>query len=144
MNTTDFKKMIQAKHGKKRGNQESNLQQQCVKWFRLQYPKLSKLLFAIPNGARLYGTKKQRIVQWQRLKAEGATPGAADLFLSIPSGDFPGLYIEMKTTSKSSRQSAEQKEFEAAVIGQGYGYAMPRTFDQFRKVIVSYLEKGEY
>lgn len=126
------------------GQREHNLQSQCVKWFRLQYPKLRLLLFAIPNGAVLHGTPDQRKRQGAKLKREGATPGAADLFLSVPSGDFPGLYIEMKTTSKTSKQSAAQKEFESAVVGQGYGYAMPRQFDEFRSVVNNYLEKGEY
>lgn len=33
-------------------NEESKLQQSCITWFRLQYPRLEKLLFAIPNGSR--------------------------------------------------------------------------------------------
>lgn len=31
---------------------EDQLQRQCVKWFRMQYPKLEKRLFAIPNGGK--------------------------------------------------------------------------------------------
>ena len=91
---------------------EHNLQSNCVKWFRIQYPKFQKLLFAIPNGAVLHGTTEQRRRQGAKLKREGATPGAADLFLSIPSGDFRGLYIEMKTPK--GKQSKLQKEFETA------------------------------
>lgn len=33
-------------------NEESKLQQSCITWFRLQYPRLAKLLFAVPNGSR--------------------------------------------------------------------------------------------
>ena len=141
MNLTDFKKL---KTRKPRSNRESKLQQACVRWFRYKYPKLRLLLFSIPNGAELKGNEKRRAQQVNRLKAEGMTPGAADLFLSVPSGDLPGLYIEMKTIAKSSKQSESQKEFEAAVLGQGYGYAMPKTIDEFMSVVRSYLETGDY
>lgn len=29
---------------------ESQIQKDCVTWFRLQYPKIGRLLFAVPNG----------------------------------------------------------------------------------------------
>jgi hypothetical protein len=96
------------------------------------------------NGAVLAGNKLQRIKQWNKLKAEGATKGVADLILLVSSGDYRGLCIEMKTTAKHSKQSEEQKAFEEAVIAQGYGYAIPKTFEEFRSVIMNYLEKGEY
>jgi len=123
---------------------EHQLQKQCVKWFYLAYPKLSNLFFAVPNGAVLAGDRTQRIKQWNRLKSEGATKGVSDLILLVSSGDLSGLCIEMKTTSKSSKQSKEQKQFETAVIAQGFGYVMPRTFDEFRTVVKSYLETGIY
>lgn len=118
---------------------ESKLQSACVRWFRYQYPKFSGLLVAIPNGAVLYGSKLQRIKQWQRLKAEGAQKGAADLFLVVARGGFHGLFIEMKTTRKGSRQSPEQREFEAAVTEQGFKYVVPRTFKEFEEEVNSYL-----
>ena len=136
MNSAEFLAYI-ASDKKKRQSRERKLQTACVTWFRFQFPKFRYLLFSIPNGAQLYGNKTERAKQWRALEAEGATPGAADLFLSIPSGDFPGLYIEMKTPKGT--QSAKQKAFEQAVIEQGYGYAIPRTFEAFQKTILSYL-----
>lgn len=123
---------------------EHSLQVTCVKWFRLKYPKLKLLLFSIPNGAVLAGNKMQRIRQWNKLKAEGVTKGVSDLILLVSSGELSGLCIEMKTTAKHSKQSKEQKQFEEQVINQGFGYAMPRTFDEFRDVIDNYLENGVY
>ena len=123
---------------------ESALQKQCVRWFRLKYPKYKMLLVAIPNGARLWGNKEQRYKQWNKLQAEGAVKGASDLMLLIPSGDFAGLAIEMKTKAKHSKQQPAQKAFEEAVIEAGYGYAIPRTFEQFKKVVKNYLETGKY
>lgn len=121
---------------------ESALQTACVRWFRLTYPKLALLLFSIPNGAKLHGDAVQRAKQWQRLVGEGAVAGAADLFLAVPSGDYAGLFIEMKT--KKGRQSDKQKAFEAAVVENGFGYAVPRSFEEFEKVITGYLKNGEY
>ena len=31
---------------------ESQIQHDCLTWFRLQYPNLALLLFAVPNGGR--------------------------------------------------------------------------------------------
>lgn len=121
---------------------ESILQTQCVAWFRWQYPQFRKLLIAIPNGARLHGDAKQRAMQWARLEKEGAVKGAADLFFAVPSGDYAGLFIEMKTPA--GRQSPDQKEFEKAVLDAGFGYAMPRTFEQFQYTIKTYLAHGQY
>lgn len=121
---------------------EHNLQAACITWFRMQYPTRSGLLFAIPNGAKLAGTPWQRAKTWKRFEAEGALPGAADLFLAIPSGDLAGLFIEMKT--KQGRQSDTQAAFEAGVVAAGYGYAMPRSLDEFIRIVRQYLEKGVY
>lgn len=121
---------------------EHDLQSQCVQWFRAQYPKKRMLLFSSLNGARLAGTKMQRVKQWRRLEQAGAVKGVPDLFLSIPSGDLAGLYIEMKTPK--GRQTPEQKEFEVNAIREGYGYAVPRSLDEFIRVVRAYLERGEY
>jgi len=48
----------------------------------------------------------------------------------------------MKTPK--GRQQPNQKEFEKKVIAEGYGYAMPRSLDEFIKIVNNYLEKGEY
>lgn len=83
-----------------------------------------------------------RAIQWRRLEREGAVKGAADLFLSVPSGELSGLYIEMKTTK--GKQSPAQEAFERRVIAMGYGYAMPRTEEQFQQLITQYLANGTY
>ncbi len=62
--------------------------------------------------------------------------------MAIPSGDLAGLFIEMKT--KQGRQSDTQAAFEAGVVAAGYGYAMPRSMDEFIRIVKQYLEKGVY
>ena len=122
---------------------EHDLQVSCVRWFRYHYPRHARLLFAIPNGANLGGSSPiARAKNWRKLEAEGAVQGAADLMLAMPSGDLAGLFIEMKTTK--GRQSAVQKQFEAEVLWAGYGYAMPRTYEEFTAVIGQYMASGSY
>jgi len=46
----NHQKIILKNSKRKNTNQhESILQQECVKWFRLQYNDIKELLFAIPN-----------------------------------------------------------------------------------------------
>lgn len=87
-----------------RRHDESNLQMACVRWFRLQYPEMAGLLFAVPNGS-----KRGRVTA-AILKAEGALAGVSDLLFLMPAGTCPYLCIEMKTPK--GRQSPAQKEFQ--------------------------------
>lgn len=114
-------------------HEESHLQRQCVAWFRLQYPKLARLLFAVPNGG---GRSK---VEAGIMKAEGVTAGVSDLILLVPRGGHGALCIEMKTDSRGSRQSEAQKEWQKDVESQGYMYVVVRTLDEFMKVVRDYL-----
>lgn len=54
----------------------------CVSWFRLKYPAIGKLLFAVPNGGARSRTEAAI------MKAEGVTAGVADLILLIGRGGF--------------------------------------------------------
>jgi len=116
---------------------ESAIQQSMITYFRYQYPQYQKLLFSIPNGAFLAGTKEQRIRQWKRLEREGAITGAADLFLSIPKHGFNGFYIEVKTPKGT--QSKDQKDFMKLVREMGYKYEVVKTIDDFISKIKEYL-----
>lgn len=100
------------------------------------------LLFAIPNGSKLAGNQKQRAIQGKRLKAEGLVAGVADLFLSVPSGQYHGLYLEAKT--EKGRQQDSQKAFEESVLSAGYGYAIFRSEAEFISIVTTYLEEGYY
>lgn len=112
---------------------ESNIQIACVKWFRMRYPQYARLLFAVPNGGA-----RDRITG-AIMKAEGVVAGVADLILLLPSGDYHGLCIEMKT--KTGRQSESQKTWEGDVICHDYRYAVVRSFDEFQKTIMDYLKQ---
>lgn len=112
---------------------ESRIQQECVRWFRLQYARMWNLLFAVPNG----GARSK--IEASILKAEGTTKGVSDLILLCPNGAYHGLCIEMKTGEKKSKQSPEQIEWMLAVRNVGYKYVVCRSFDDFKAAITEYL-----
>ena len=116
---------------------EGKLQAACVRWFRFQYPKLKMLLVSSVNGAMLQGTPEQRAKQWKRLENEGAVPGVSDMFLFVARGEYHGLCIEMKV--KGNTQSPKQREFEGLVTEQNYKYVVCKTFNEFEKTILDYL-----
>lgn len=110
---------------------ESDIQKNCVTWFRLQYPKLRNLLFAVPNGGARNRTEAAI------MKGEGVTAGVADLILLFPTKKHHGLCIEMKTLTGTQQDSqiAWQRTVEAA----GYKYSLCRSFEQFRDLIWGYF-----
>lgn len=113
---------------------ESHLQRNCITWFRLQYPRLRLLLFAVPNGGGR--NKKEAGI----LKAEGVTAGVADVILLKPSGGFASLCVEFKT--EDGRQRPTQKEWQTAAEEVGNKYVIVRSFDDFQQEITDYLGEG--
>ena len=132
------------------------MQQGAVKWFNLQYPQYRGLLVHIPNEGK-------RTVRWikgrpvctggARLKAEGMVKGAADLVLFIPNKYFHGLCLETKvelfdySSGKEKKtkadQSPGQREWQALGESQGYRYEVYRNIDEFRKIVLEYLDSKQ-
>lgn len=110
---------------------EDRVQTNCIRWFDIQYPKLSHLLFHIPNGG------SRNIIEAVKFKRMGVRRGVADLFLSIPSKNYHGLYIEMK--SQVGEQSDAQERFERDVRQMGYAYILCNNIDHFIRIIQEYL-----
>ncbi len=110
---------------------ESQLQTACVTWFRLQYPRLGRLLFAVPNGH--HRSKRTACV----LKGEGVVAGVADMILLIPRGGYASLCIEMKTAKGRQTDSQRQWQIDAQMMGNRY--AVCRSFDEFRDTVNAYL-----
>lgn len=110
---------------------ESTLQSACVTWFRLQYPGLSRLLFAVPNGH--YRSKRTACI----LKGEGVVAGVPDLILLVPRRMKASLCIEMK--AGNGRQSPSQKDFQRDAEAVGNQYAVCRSFEEFRKTVDDYI-----
>ncbi len=114
-------------------NEESKLQQSCITWFRLQYPRLEKLLFAVPNGSR------RDVVTGAILKREGVVAGVADLILLIPKKGYASLCIEMKYGKNG--QSDSQKEWQRLAEAAGNKYVVCRSLEEFMRHVNQYLNK---
>ena len=110
---------------------ESQIQQSCFKWFRLQFPDLAMLMFAVPNGGH------RRRIEAMIMKAEGVTAGVADVLFLYPNCQYHGLCIEFKTST--GRQQPTQKAFQRAVEAHGYKYAIVRSIDDFIELVKNYV-----
>ena len=103
-----------------------------IQWYRYQYPKFAKCLWAIPNGGvRHIGTAV-------KLKAEGGLSGISDLFLMIPAAEYHGLFIELKV--KGGKLSDSQKEFIGNATLMGYQAVVCYGFEQAKDAITEYLK----
>lgn len=116
-----------------RSKSESEIQQECITWFRENFPILSQegMLFHIANeGIRLGG-------MGARFKREGIVKGVADLCLCLPRQGYGALYIEMKR--HGTYQRPEQKAWQAAVEKYGNKYVVCRSREEFAEIVKSYL-----
>lgn len=117
---------------KKSDNKEHRLQSACVRWFRHQYPKLSKVLFAIPNAAR------RSARNGAYMKEEGMLSGVADIILLKSNRFYGALAIEMKTDDGTQRHS--QKEWQRECESAGNKYVICRSFEDFKREIENYIK----
>lgn len=113
---------------------ESRIQQSCVTWFRMQYPSIGRLLFAVPNG----GSRNAR--EAGIMKGEGVTAGVSDMILLYPCSGYNCLCIEFKTEAKGSKQSPYQKEWQELTERAGNKYIICRSFDDFHREIKDYFK----
>lgn len=110
---------------------ESQLQQSCVNFFRYQYPRVGRLLFAVPNG----GARNRN--EARIMKGEGVTAGVADLILLVPKGKYASLCIELKT--ENEKQTELQKSWQELTESAGNKYVICRNLHQFMTEIKIYM-----
>ena len=115
-------------------HEESQIQQTCVKWFRLQYADLALLLFAVPNG----GARNR--IEAGIMKGEGVTAGVADMLFLLPNKHHHALCIEVKTPK--GRQQDSQKRFQCKVEAFGYRYEIVRSLEEFIKLMRNYIAES--
>lgn len=113
-------------------NEEAKLQANCIRWFHLQYPFLSRLLFAVPNG------EKRDVVTGVKLKRQGVIRGVSDLILLVPKKGFASLCVEMKT--QRGIQSEEQVKWQKEVEKYRNRYVICRSLEEFMNEVNSYLK----
>lgn len=95
---------------------EAQEQALVIKWskqpgIRARWPELS-LLFHVPNGG------SRDVVEGKHLKQQGVKKGVPDLCLPVPSGQYHGLFIEMKTAE--GRATKEQRWWIEHLSAAGY------------------------
>ena len=114
---------------------EDNLQIACVRWFSLQYPRLSNYLHHSPNG----GFRNLR--EAGRFKQMGVRAGFPDLILLYPSGKYHYLCIELK--SEKGKQTESQKKWHKMIQETGNKYVVCRNLDQFMTEINNYMNLNQ-
>lgn len=127
----EWQRGVTGKRRRHPGHAEDDLQMQCVQWFRLQFPKLARLLHHSPNGGR------RDAREGARFKQMGTQAGFPDLILLVAAKGYHALMLELKT--RTGRQQDSQKDYQKRVEEQGYRYVVIRSFDQFRETIKDYL-----
>lgn len=111
---------------------ESQIQKECVAWFRAEFPEIEPLFFAVPNGGA------RNVWTARIMKDEGVRAGVADLILQIPKGGYASLAIEMKTWK--GRQSESQKKYQRLVERMKSKYVICHSLTEFQKAVRDYLE----
>ena len=134
---------VQALQGKVKGKKpkaakvkkptEAQLQASCIMWFRTAWKPLVMSLFAIPNGG------SRNAIDAVNMKRTGTLSGAWDLFLSVPSANRHGMYIEMKRDDKNAKLTPNQIAFQEANKAH-YHFVVCRTIKEFQTAINSYLK----
>lgn len=113
---------------------QSEHHEQCapIRWAWNSGDWRLKWLHAVPNGLRLTPG------QARKAKAEGLKKGIPDLFLPYPSGEWHGLYLEMKT--RIGRMSDDQKEYRDYCIKVGYKHIVPKSGPEAIRAIIDYIQ----
>lgn len=117
---------------KHQGHAEDDLQMQCVKWFRLQYPQFARLLHHSPNGGR------RDAREGARFKQMGTQAGFPDLILLVAAQGYHALLLELKT--RTGRQQDSQKEYQQLAEAQGYRYVVIRSLEAFMDEVNTYMK----
>jgi len=118
--------------------EEQRIQTALIKWtqqpdVRSRWPDL-KLLYHVPNERRC--TPQQGAM----LKAMGVKSGVPDLCLPVARGAYHGLYIELKSTSKSARASEAQIWWIEELLAHGYAAIVCKGFDAAVEALTAYMD----
>ena len=106
---------------------ESILQRQCVRWFRLQYPKC--LIYANANGG--YRSRVEAAI----MQGEGVTAGIPDLTVVAPDQT---LWIEMK--AGAGKLSDNQKRVHEKLTTLGQRVHTCKSLDEFIETIEKHIK----
>lgn len=110
-----------------RGHPESEVQQDIVRFLR----GAGLFPMAVPNGAKIAGTAKQRAMRVAFMKKEGMVPGAPDLIVFGKQGQVGT--IEVKAKGGTARRT--QKDCQERLESLGHRYALCRSVDDVKAAL---------
>ncbi|MBF0759526.1 VRR-NUC domain-containing protein [Dysgonomonas mossii] len=131
-----FLKEDAEKQTKSISHEEDDIQECFFKSARVIFPKLDKLLFAVPNGG------KRNYPEAVRLKRQGVKRGPADILCLVPNDRYSFLCLETKTDTGT--QSADQIEFQKQVEASGGLYLIYRSAASGIELLKEYLSTTKY
>lgn len=116
---------------------ESEHQKALIQWADISYHRningtIGSRLIAIPNGG------KRNKIEAARLKKEGVRAGVPDLFFCCKSGEFSGLWIELKKPNGGTL-TEKQKEWIEILISEGYQAKVCHGWEHAKNEILGYL-----
>lgn len=118
-----------------RKRDESNIQHDCVVWFRntygLKFMKPKRLMFAVPNEEASGSAVKGALN-----KAMGVLEGVSDTVI-VSEGE--SIYCEFKTLK--GKQRASQEAFQQDVENLGHEYWLVRSLEQFKQLCDAKFKK---
>jgi len=113
---------------------EDALQIECARFGKkaLYNTNEPQVFVHCPNGGR----RSQR--EASKLKMMGVCAGFPDVFLPLRSGEYAGLYVELKKAGGAPKP--EQKAFLNTATEEGYLAVVVNDLDTFKAVFTAYLE----
>ncbi|WP_210498255.1 VRR-NUC domain-containing protein [Vibrio crassostreae] len=117
------------------GKQEYYLQVALFHKTKAKFPEIYEMMFACPNGGM-----RSRGVAGQ-MKAEGQKRGYPDIGVDIPTKDFHGLRLEVKTDK--GRPHSYQLEWQERLRRHGFMSEVGKGFAECWAIICEYAELVE-
>ena len=113
---------------------EQSFQQACAGWLKhaLCEADVPQIFYHVANE------RKASVRQMSLLKLQGVLSGVSDVVLPLKSGEYSGVYCELKT--KVGCPSKNQKAFLNAVSEQGYLAVVINDFETFKDVFSYYID----
>lgn len=117
---------------------EDQEQEMIFDWAEAIKPRDHRLenLFAIPNGG--YRSKATAA----RLKATGVRAGVPDMCLAYPSGEYHGLFVELKRADGGVLSPAQKIWIERLRL-LGYKACVAHGHEEAIRIIMDYLDPEE-
>ena len=111
-------------------------QRTLIAWFRATYPKYEKCIRLSLNGVNL-PAGKTAAVMINQFKSQGMVKSESDLFFSVPSLKYHGLFIEMKDFEKKA--TPEQLDYIDVMLNLGYQALVCEGAEAAKQAITDYM-----